>query len=163
MNMVAPALFLKYPTAQSFADAELADVEALIKTCGLYKTKAKDLIAIGQALVTRFGGKVPGTMEELLSLPGIGRKTANLVLGDIFGVPSVVCDTHCIRLTNLMGLTTGKDPYKCEMQLREILPPAESNDFCHRTVLHGRAVCVARRPQCDVCCVNSFCDYACSK
>lgn len=160
VNMVTPALFAKYPDAQSFAQAELADVEELIKSCGLYKTKARDLIALGKMLVADFGGEVPGSMEALLKLPGIGRKTANLVLGDIFGLPAVVCDTHCIRLTNLMGLTTGKDPYKCELQLRELLPPEESNNFCHRTVLHGRAVCVARRPQCAVCCVRGLCDYA---
>lgn len=161
VNIVTPALFAKYPTAQAFADAELADVEELIKSCGLYKTKAKDLIALGKMLTEKFGGKVPGDMESLLSLPGIGRKTANLVLGDVFGLPAIVCDTHCIRLTNLMGLTVGKDAYKCELQLGELLPPGESNNFCHRTVLHGRAVCVARRPSCEVCCVKHLCDFAC--
>ncbi|MEG0115315.1 MAG: endonuclease III, partial [Hydrogenoanaerobacterium sp.] len=115
-----------------------------------------------QTLVANFDGKVPDTMEKLLTLPGIGRKTANLVLGDIFGQPAVVCDTHCIRLTNLMGLTTTKDPYKCELQLRELLPASESNNFCHRTVQHGRAVCVARRPKCNECCVRHLCDYGIS-
>ncbi|MEG2536483.1 MAG: endonuclease III [Hydrogenoanaerobacterium sp.] len=162
VNMVTPALFDKYPTAQSFADAELTDVEELIKSCGLYKTKAKSLLGLGQTLVANFDGKVPDTMEKLLTLPGIGRKTANLVLGDIFGQPAVVCDTHCIRLTNLMGLTTTKDPYKCELQLRELLPASESNNFCHRTVQHGRAVCVARRPKCNECCVRHLCDYGIS-
>lgn len=161
VNLVTPTLFEKYPDAQAFANAEQSDVEEIIKSCGLYKTKARDLVATGKMLVEDFGGVVPDNMEDLLKLPGIGRKTANLVLGDVFGEPAVVCDTHCIRLTNLMGLTVGKDPYKCEMQLRELLPPEESNDFCHRTVLHGRAVCKARNPQCKICCVRDLCDYGC--
>ena len=163
VNLVTPALFAKYPDAKALAEADVADVEDIIKSCGLYKTKARDIVATGKMLVERFGGVVPDTMEELLQLPGIGRKTANLVLGDVFGKPAIVCDTHCIRLTNLMGLTQGKDPYKCELQLRELLEPEESNNFCHRTVLHGRAVCVARRPQCDACCVADLCDFANAK
>lgn len=159
VNLVTPVLFGKYPDAASLAKAELADVEEIIKSCGLYKTKAKSLVAIGKMLTEEFGGVVPDNMDDLLKLPGIGRKTANLVLGDIFGKPAVVCDTHCIRITNLLGLTKGKDPYKCELQLREILPPAESNNFCHRMVLHGRAVCKARNPQCQDCCIRDLCDY----
>lgn len=163
VNLVTPALFAKYPDAKALAEADVADVEGIIKSCGLYKTKARDIVATGKMLVERFGGVVPDTMEELLQLPGIGRKTANLVLGDVFGKPAIVCDTHCIRLTNLMGLTQGKDPYKCELQLHELLEPEESNNFCHRTVLHGRAVCVARRPQCAACCVADLCDFANAK
>lgn len=162
VNLVTPALFAKYPTPADLAKAELTDVEELIKSCGLYKTKARDLIATGKMLTDEFGGVVPDNMDDLLKLPGIGRKTANLVLGDVFGKPAIVCDTHCIRLTNLMGLTTVKDPYKCELQLRELLPPEESNNFCHRTVLHGRAVCVARHPQCAICCVKELCDFGCN-
>ncbi|MBC8545503.1 endonuclease III [Clostridiaceae bacterium NSJ-31] len=161
VNMVTPTLFQRFPDAQAFADADVTEVEEIIKSCGLYKTKARDLVALGKMLVEQYDGKVPDNMDDLLKLPGIGRKTANLVLGDVFGQPAVVCDTHCIRLTNLMGLTVGKDPYKVEMQLRDILPMEEANDFCHRLVHHGRAVCVARRPQCDQCCVKDLCDYAC--
>ena len=163
VNMVTPALFSKYPDAKALSEAAVEDVEEIIKSCGLYKTKARDIVATGKMLTERFGGVVPDTMEELLQLPGIGRKTANLVLGDIFGKPAVVCDTHCIRITNLLGLTKGKDPYKCELQLKELLPPAESNDFCHRLVLHGRAVCVARRPQCEACCLRELCGFASEK
>lgn len=162
VNLVTPALFAKYPTPAALAQAPLETVEALIKSCGLYKTKARDIIATGKRLTEHFGGVVPDNLEDLLSLPGIGRKTANLVLGDVFGKPAIVCDTHCIRLTNLLGLTTVKDPYKCELQLSELLPPEESNNFCHRTVLHGRAVCVARHPQCAVCCLKDLCDYSCT-
>ena len=161
VNMVTPTLFQRFPDAQAFADADVTEVEEIIKSCGLYKTKARDLVALGKMLVEQYDGQVPDNMDDLLRLPGIGRKTANLVLGDVFGQPAVVCDTHCIRLTNLMGLTVGKDPYKVEMQLRDILPMEEANDFCHRLVHHGRAVCVARRPQCDQCCVKDLCDYAC--
>lgn len=157
VNLVTPALFQKYPTIHDFAVAELSDVEELVRTCGLYKTKAKDIIAMCQMLETAYGSVVPDEMDALLKLPGIGRKTANLVLGDVYHKPAVVCDTHCIRITNLLGLTDTKDPLKCEMQLREVLPSKESNDFCHRIVLHGRAVCKARNPQCQQCCMKEIC------
>ena len=150
VNKITPALFARFPTLDAFADADVSEVEEYVK--------ARDIVLACQALREKFGGRVPGTMEELLSLPGVGRKTANLLLGDIYQVPgSVVCDTHCIRITNLLGLAEGKDPAKVEMQLRAILPPEESSDFCHRLVLHGRAVCVARRPQCERCCLAPYC------
>ena len=160
VNMVTGDLFAAYPTPQAFAEARVEDVEEYIKSCGLYKTKAKDLVGIGKMLVEEYGGIVPDTIEELVKLPGVGRKTANLVVGDIYGKPAVVCDTHCIRITNLLGLTVGKDPLKVEMQLREILPMDRANDFCHRLVLHGRAVCVARRPQCAACVMAPVCNHA---
>lgn len=160
VNMVAPALFERFPTAESFAHADVLEVETLIKTCGLYKTKAKDLVGIGKTLVENFNGEVPSTMNELLTLPGIGRKTANLVLGDVFHQPAVVVDTHCIRITSRLGFHNIKDATKIESILREILPPGESNDFCHRIVLHGRAVCTARNPKCEKCCMNTFCQTA---
>ncbi len=159
VNIVTKELFQKYPTLQSIAEAEIAVIEAIIKPCGLYKTKARDLVNICRELIARFNGEVPDTMEALLSLSGVGRKTANLVLGDVYHKPAVVCDTHCIRITNLMGLTTTKDPLKCELELKKLLPPEKSNDFCHRMVLHGRAVCRARAPQCGICCVQSLCTY----
>ena len=160
VNMVTGDLFAAYPTPQAFAEAKVEDVEEYIKSCGLYKTKAKDLVGIGKMLVEEYGGIVPDTIEELVKLPGVGRKTANLVVGDIYGKPAVVCDTHCIRITNLLGLTVGKDPLKVEMQLREILPMDRANDFCHRLVLFGRDTCVARRPKCDGCPLAHCCDHA---
>ena len=163
VNMVTPELYAKYPTVEAFADADPDDIAKIIHSCGFYKIKSKDIVECCKMIRDRFGGEVPQTMEELLELPGIGRKTANLVLGDAFGKPAVVCDTPCIRLTNLLGLTVGKDPYRVEMQLREILPMDRANDFCHRLVLHGRAVCVARRPQCSECCLREICDYANSR
>jgi len=159
VNMVTGDLFAAYPTPQAFAEARVEDVEEYIKSCGLYKTKAKDLVGIGKMLVEEYNGIVPDTIEELIKLPGVGRKTANLVVGDIYGKPAVVCDTHCIRITNLLGLSRGKEPEKIEHQLRAILPPEESSDFCHRIVLHGRAVCVARRPQCAKCTLAPWCDH----
>ncbi len=157
VNMVTPALFAAFPTAEAMADAELSEVEELIKTCGLYKTKARDLIGIGKGIVENFGGRVPDTIEELLTLPGVGRKTANLVVGDVYGKPAVVTDTHFIRIVNRIGLTTQKEPFKVETELKKLLPPEESNDFCHRTVLHGRAVCTARRAYCEKCVLRDFC------
>ena len=159
VNIVGQTLYARYRNVDDFADADLEELESIIRPCGFYHTKARDIIAACKMLRDEYDGVVPDTIEALTRLPGVGRKTANLVVGDIYGKPAVVCDTHCIRLTNLMGLTTTKDPLKCEMQLREILDLDRSNDFCHRTVLHGRAVCVARRPQCDICCVRSLCDY----
>ena len=158
VNKITPALFARFQTLDAFADADIAEVEDYVRSCGFYKHKARDIVLSCQMLRDKFGGKVPGTMEELLSLPGVGRKTANLLLGDIYNVPgSVVCDTHCIRITNLLGLAEGKEPAKVEAQLRAILPPEESSDFCHRLVLHGRAVCAARRPQCERCCLAPYC------
>lgn len=162
VNIVTEVLFDKYRSLQDFADAELTDVENIVKSCGLYKTKARDIIAMCKMLLSDFGGVLPDTVEELTKLPGIGRKTANLVVGDIYHKPAVVCDTHCIRITNLLGLTKGKDPYKVEMQLRKILPMDKANDFCHRLVLHGRETCVANRPKCDSCCMKEICDHAAS-
>ena len=158
VNMVTPKLFQRFPTPKSLSEGTIDEIEELIKTCGLYKTKAKDLKGIGEMLSNEFGGKVPGTMEELLKLPGVGRKTANLVLGDIFNQPAVVADTHFIRLCGRMGFLNTKDPLKVETAMRKILPPEKSNDFCHRAVLHGRAVCTARRAYCEKCCLFDVCD-----
>ena len=160
VNIVTPALFEKYPTVEAFAEAEVADVEELIRSCGFYRTKAKDLVEMAKKIISDFGGKVPDNIEDLTSLPGVGRKTANLICGDIFGKPAVVADTHLIRISNLLGLVETKDPFKVETQLKELLPAEESNDFCHRCVLHGRAVCIARRPDCENCCMAEFCKSA---
>lgn len=157
VNLVTPALFERYPTLDDFAAASPDDVGEYIRSCGLYKTKAKDIVAMCRMLKEEFDGVIPDTVEELTKLPGVGRKTANLVCGDVYGKPAVVTDTHCIRITNRLGLTQGKDPYKVEMQLRAILPPQESNDFCHRLVLFGRDICSARSPQCDACPLNDIC------
>lgn len=158
VNLVTPALFARYPTLDALADADVSEVENLVHSCGFYKHKAQDIVLACQMLRSRFGGKVPDNMEDLLSLPGVGRKTANLLLGDIYKVPgSVVCDTHCIRISNKLGIAEGKEPEKVETQLRSILPPEESSDFCHRLVLHGRAICTARNPQCARCPLAPFC------
>ncbi len=159
VNIVTPELFSKYKTLQDYAGARLEDVEKIVRPCGFYHTKAKDIIAMAQMIIDRFAGKVPDNIEDLTSLPGVGRKTANLICGDIYGKPAVVADTHLIRITNLLGFVDTKDPYKVEMKLKEILPPEESNDFCHRCVLHGRAVCIARRPQCSSCCLGEICSF----
>ena len=152
VNLVTPALFAAYPTLESMAAADISDVENYVRSCGFYKHKARDIVLGCQMLLSDFGGKVPATMEELLRIPGIGRKTANLLLGDIHGKPgAIVCDTHCIRICGRLGLSKGKEPEKVERQLREILPPEESNDFCHRIVLFGREICTARKPKCDEC------------
>ena len=157
VNMVTPALFAEFPDAVSMASAKLERVEELIKTCGLYKTKAKDLIGIGKAITENYGGKVPDTIEELTKLPGVGRKTANLVCGDIFGKPAVVTDTHFIRICNRLGLVDSTNPLTVETQMRKLLPPDKSNDFCHRTVLFGRDVCTARKPDCENCVLKDIC------
>lgn len=163
VNRVAKVLYKVYPTLRSFAEADIEELETHIRPTGFFRTKARDIKAAAQVLLDKFDCRVPDTMEHLLTLPGVGRKTANLVLGDVYGKPAVVCDTHCIRITNLLGLSNTRDPAKVEYQLREILPPEESNDFCHRLVLHGRAVCIARRPKCDVCVLRDHCDYYRSK
>ena len=161
VNKVTPALYKRFPTLQSLAEADVSEVETYIHSTGFFRAKAKDIVLASQMLLRDYGGKVPGTMEELLRLPGVGRKTANLILGDVFRIPgSTVVDTHCIRITGLLGLTDGtKDPAKVEQQLRAVLPPEESNDFCHRLVLHGRAVCMARKPNCGSCNLRPWCDF----
>ncbi len=158
VNLVTPALFAAYPTLDAMAGADITDVENHVRSCGFYKHKARDIVLACQMLLTDFGGKVPGTMEELLRLPGVGRKTANLLLGDLYGVlGSVVCDTHCIRICGRLGLSAGKEPEKVEQQLRAILPPEESSDFCHRIVLFGRDCCTARNPKCGECPLSLYC------
>lgn len=160
VNIVTPVLFGKYPTIDALAEADEQDISDIIHSCGFYKMKAHDISQTCKILRDKYNGVVPDTVEELIKLPGVGRKTANLVVGDIYGKPAVVCDTHCIRITNLLGLTDTKDPAKCEIELRKLLDPKESNDFCHRTVLHGRAVCVARHPKCENCVLKKICAYA---
>lgn len=160
VNLVTPALFEKYPTENQLAEAELTDVENLIHSCGFYHGKARDLIGMAKMVRDVYNGTLPDTIEELTKLPGVGRKTANLIVGDVYKKPAVVADTHVIRITNLLGLTDSKDPQKVEMQLKKILPPEESNDFCHRIVLHGRQTCIARRPKCQECALKEICKYA---
>ncbi|MBQ1594706.1 MAG: endonuclease III [Ruminococcus sp.] len=157
VNLVTPALFARFPDAESLAQAEVSEVAEYIKSCGLYKTKSKDLVAMAKMLVSDFGSEVPDNIDDLTKLPGIGRKTANLICGDVYGKPAVVVDTHCIRITTRLGLHKETDQRKIENALRKLLPPEESNDFCHRIVLHGRAVCTARSPKCKDCCMNGFC------
>lgn len=157
VNMVTPALFAKYPDADTMSKAAVEDIEELIKTCGLYKTKARDLVGIAQMIVTEFDGIVPDTIEQLTQLPGVGRKTANLVCGDVYGKPAVVTDTHFIRLCNRLGFVKTTDPLKVENAMRKLLPPEESNDFCHRTVLFGRDICTARKTYCERCPLNETC------
>ena len=158
VNMVTPELFKRYTCAADFAESTPEELSEYIKSCGLYKTKSKDIIAMARMLCERYGGQVPDSIEALTSLPGIGRKTANLVMGDIFHMDgAVVVDTHCIRITRRLGLHSETDQKKIELALRKLLPPKESNDFCHRLVLHGRAVCTARKAMCDNCCMSGFC------
>jgi endonuclease-3 len=157
VNVVTAALFRAYPTLQSIAEADPDAFEQAVRSTGFYRHKARDIIASANALLREHGGRVPDTMEELLKLPGVGRKTANLMLGDLFGKPAVVVDTHCIRITNLLGLCDTRDPLKIELRLRELLEPELTNDFCHRLVLHGRDTCVARRPLCGGCVVRELC------
>ena len=158
VNLVTPALFAAYPTLEAMANADIAHVEELVHSCGFYKHKARDIVLGCQMLLRDYGGKVPGTMEELLKIPGVGRKTANLLLGDLYSVPgSVVCDTHCIRICGRLGLSHGKEPEKVEAQLRAVLPPEESSDFCHRIVLFGRDCCTARNPDCGNCPLSLYC------
>jgi endonuclease-3 len=158
VNLVTPGLFARYPTAEAMAAADLETVETLVHSCGFHHTKARDLIAMAQQLCQRHAGEVPSSMEDLTALRGVGRKIANLIRGDVFGLPAVVADTHVIRITNLLGLVNSSQPEKVEAQLRALLNPAQSNDFCHRCVLHGRAVCIARRPQCSACVLQAECE-----
>ena len=160
VNMVTPALFERFPTLEAFAEADPEEVGEYIHSCGLYKTKARDIVAMARMLRDEYGGVVPDTVEELIKLPGVGRKTANLVCGDIYGKPAVVTDTHCIRIAGRLGLVDSKDPYKVERQLRELLPPEESNAFCHRLVLFGREICSARSPRCADCPLSEHCPSA---
>ncbi len=160
VNMVTPQLFKKFKTVYDFAKAQPEEVEKLIKSCGFYHAKAKDIVNMCKMLIEKFGATVPSSIEELTKLPGVGRKTANLIVGDIFKKPAVVVDTHCMRITRRLGFHDLKNPEKIEKILRQVLPKEESNDFCHRLVLHGRAVCKAQKPQCEKCCMNSFCKFA---
>lgn len=157
VNLVTPELFAKYRTLDDYVNADVKDIEEIIHSCGFYHGKARDIIEMARGVRDRFGGVVPDNIEDLTSLQGVGRKTANLIVGDVYGKPAVVADTHLIRLTNRMGLVDTKDPKKVEMELRKILPPEESNDFCHRCVLHGRAVCTARKAYCEKCVANEYC------
>lgn len=159
VNMVTPLLFKTYPTLEAFCEAKIDDIEKIIHSCGFFRAKARDIVGMCRMIRDDFDGKVPDNIDDLIKLPGVGRKTANLVYGDIYGGHAVVADTHAIRITNLIGLTEGKDPLKVEMQLREILPPEESNNFCHRLVLFGRETCIARRPKCAECPLNKVCDH----
>ena len=158
VNLVTPALFAAYPTLEAMASADISDVENLVHSCGFYKHKARDIVLGCQMLLSDYDGKVPGTMEQLLRIPGVGRKTANLLLGDLYNVPgSVVCDTHCMRICQRLGLSIGREPEKVEKQLRTILPPEESSDFCHRIVLFGREICTSQRPKCSECPLAMHC------
>ena len=159
VNVVVPKLYEKYPSIEALAEAEVSDIEAIIKPCGLGHSKARDISACMKMLRDEYGGKVPKDFEALLKLPGVGRKSANLIMGDVFGKPAIVTDTHCIRLTNRMGLVEGiKEPKKVEMELWKIIPPEEGSDFCHRLVYHGREICTARTtPHCDRCCLSDIC------
>ncbi len=162
VNEITPALFGRFPTLESFAGADVSEVEEYVRSCGFYRAKARDIVGSAKLLLERFDGRVPDNMNDLLTLPGVGRKTANLILGDIYKVPgSTVVDTHCIRISNRLGLVDDlRDPVKIEAELRRQLPPDKSSDFCHRIVLHGRAVCTARRPECGKCCLRDMCQYA---
>lgn len=160
VNQISPALFARFPTLQAFAEADVEEVGEYVHSCGFWRAKSRDIVACAQMLLDRFGGVVPDNMEDLLSLPGVGRKTANLILGDIYGKEGYVCDTHCIRITGRLGITDGsKDPVKVEQQLRKSIAPEEASDFCHRMVLHGRALCMARSPKCGDCPLRELCDY----
>ncbi len=159
VNLVTPALFAAYPSIEAFAQADEKDIEEIIHSCGFFRQKAKDIVGMAQGVLTRYGGTVPDTIEGLTTLPGVGRKTANLIVGDVYGKPAVVADTHLIRISNRLGLVETKDPLKVELALKKLLEPEESNDFCHRAVLHGRALCDARRPLCSDCPLNTFCKH----
>ena len=164
VNLVTPALFERFPTLEAFAAATPDEVGEYVRSCGFWRAKAKDIVGSAQMLLRDFGGRVPDNMDDLLRLPGVGRKTANLILGDVYGQEGYVCDTHCIRITGRLGITDGsKDPLKVEQQLRKVIPPEESSDFCHRMVLHGRALCMARAPQCGDCPLKALCDYGTSQ
>lgn len=157
VNLVTPALFEKYRTLEDYAQADSEDIAEIIHSCGFFRQKSKDIVGMAQKILSDFDGKVPDNIEDLTTLPGVGRKTANLICGDVYGKPAIVADTHLIRISNRLGLVATKDPYKVEIELKKLLPPEESNDFCHRAVLHGRAICDARKPKCDICPMTQFC------
>ena len=163
VNLITPALFARFDSLDAFADADVSEVETYVHSCGFYRQKAKDIVLACQMLREIYDRRVPDSMDELLKLPGVGRKTANLLLGDIYGQPAIVCDTHCIRIANRLGLAIGKEPEKVENQLRAILPPEESSDFCHRIVLFGRDLCTARNPKCAECPLRPFCKEFCGE
>ncbi len=157
VNIVCKDLYKKYTSLEDFAGADIAELEAMVKPCGFYKVKAQNIKDCAAMLISQFSGNIPDNMEDLLKLPGVGRKSANLILGDIFGKPAVVADTHCIRISGRLGLVNSADPEKVEYQLREILPAEKSNDFCHRLVLFGRDICTARKARCEACPLDSIC------
>ena len=159
VNVVVQELYKKFPDVEALANAPVEEIEEIVRPCGLGKSKAKDISGCMKVIHEQYGGRVPDNMDDLLKLPGVGRKSANLIMGDVYGKPAIVTDTHCIRLVNRMGLVDGiKEPKKVEMELWKIIPPEESNDFCHRMVDHGRAVCTARtKPYCDKCCLQDVC------
>ncbi|MBQ1234271.1 MAG: endonuclease III [Oscillospiraceae bacterium] len=157
VNTITPLLFERWPDIESMAEADVNDVEAIVRPCGLGRSKARDIVACAAMLKDEFGSVVPDTMEDLLKLPGVGRKSANLILGDVYGKPAIVTDTHCIRLCGRFGITEGKEPQKVEMQLWKLVPPEEGNDFCHRLVLFGRDTCTARSPKCEGCKLSDLC------
>lgn len=159
VNLVTPALFNEFKNVQDFANTTPEKIEPLIKSCGFYRAKARDIVNMCKVLLEKFNGKIPDTVEDLVKLPGVGRKTANLIVGDIFGKPAVVVDTHCMRITRRLGFHDSKNAEKIEKILWKALPSDEANDFCHRLVLHGRAVCKALNPQCEKCCMKSFCKF----
>ncbi len=162
VNIVTKPLFERYPTLEAFAEADEEELAEIIKPCGLYKTKAKSIIGACRRLLYDFGGEMPRTIEELTTLPGIGRKTANLIMGDVHGLPAIVTDTHCIRITGRLGLTKEKEPAKVEQDLLKIIPPNEGSDFCHRLVIFGREFCTARSPKCVECPLKEYLeDYKC--
>ncbi|MBQ6999213.1 MAG: endonuclease III [Clostridia bacterium] len=159
VNIVTKDLFKRYRSVEGFANADLDELSAIIRPCGFYNSKAKNIIASSKTILEKHGGKVPDTMEDLTSLAGVGRKTANLILGDVYGKSAVVVDTHCIRLSNRIGLTTNKDPVKIEFDLKKIVPDDYQMRFCHQLVYHGRAICNARKPQCGICPISHLCKY----
>ena len=159
VNVVVQDLYAKFPTMEALAAADVDEIEEIVRPCGLGRSKARDISLCMKMLMEEFGGRVPDDFDSLMKLPGVGRKSANLIMGDVFGKPAIVTDTHCIRLTNRMGLVDGiKDPKRVEMELWKIIPPEEGSDFCHRLVYHGRDVCTARtKPYCDRCCLGDIC------
>lgn len=161
VDMITPLLYARFPSVAALAGADPSEIEEIVRPCGLGRSKARDISACMRVLHETYDDQVPDTFEELLALPGVGRKSANLIMGDVFGKPAIVTDTHCIRLCNLIGLVDSiKEPAKVERELSKIIPPEEGNDLCHRFVHHGRAVCIARRPKCDACCLKDICRHA---